>query len=353
MESLIEVRLCARSIVRSAVVCVIIPLAFGMNHSANGQVPEADKAVLAFDVYLDRLGASKMAKQNELDGPMNPLGGAPTDLFEPEDVRRLFGSVSAPPNTQAIQNAGQPGEPLPFDFFLRMQFKSQELGDKFMADVQQKSETTTIQGKTFFRPPADSPGPSNIVMQRIAPDTFEFGTERYLLMPNRNLFSSRLAAAWPKMPRAAVRVALDLDGARHLIDEGLKSIPGGVPAPAQPAVALVNSTSVLRLGLDLTGENLFWLTATARDEASANQVNGILGGLLAMGKQMGQGALQAAPPAAQKPGTEILNALVTQQDGVDVSVTIPLPEGLEEASKAIVSQIFAPQLEPLPGFPGP
>jgi hypothetical protein len=309
-----------------AAICVVPVL-------AQEPLTENDKAVVAFDIYVDRLTGSETAKASGMEDPSSALPIPPSDI-DPKDVRRVFGAVSAPADVASVA-ARQGSDPLPMNFFVRVQFKTPEAADKAYQGMAATGQAVTLGGNQYYRPPADdNDSPSNLLLHMSAADTLEFGTDGFLLQPSRNLFTDGLLDSWKKMPKAAIRIAADLDGARGLINQGMQAAQagGGIPADAMPAVAIVENSAGLRFALDFSSESMLWLTLSGRDAGSTGIVKGTMDQFLAMGKGFGQQGLQAVPDEnIKKVAGEILNALQTTQDGNDVNLVLPRPEGFEEA----------------------
>ncbi|MGB7345278.1 MAG: hypothetical protein WBD20_13775 [Pirellulaceae bacterium] len=332
----------------STFVCLTAAIAFACllanPTNSNAQLPQDKQSVLAFDIYFDRLSSSDLAKATGMDDPNKALGGPganANDPIKPDELRRVFGAVSAPPSVQSMQQMGAGVEKLDFNFFARLQFKDAAATDKAFAEMIKGCETETVGGKEYYRPPVKAGSPKNMLFHKLSADVVEIGTDEYMVLPDRNVFSANLLAAWGKMPKSAIRIAADLDGARHLIDEGLQMAEGNVPPMAQPALSMVNNMTTLRIGLDFSSETLLWLTATGRDQAATDQINATLGGLLAMAKGFGQQSLPMAGPDAQGPGGELLAALSTTVDGNDVNIVLPRPDGLEKAIGGAMMSMMA------------
>ena len=340
---------------RKPFACFLIALCFAglsfdlLTTTAVAQVPPEQQAVVAFEVYLDRLSESELAKESgaaeQAAGLMGP-GGA-ENTVDPQDLHRIFGAAAAPPSIQSFIQMQQGVEQLDFNFFVRMQFKNAQLADKGFEEMKEGSTPVTLGGKEYFRPSAEDNPPKNVAFHKISDDTVEIGTDEYLQLPTRNLFSANLKAAWPKMPRAGVRVALDFDGARKLIDEAV--LMGGEQIPPQ-ALTVISNTSVFRLGIDFSGDSLIWLTATGKDAGGTQKINETLSGLMEQAKAMAGFMLPQAPPAIQEPAKVILAALGTKVAGDDVSIEIPRPDGLGEAVSEMVGQMFMGAMGP--GGPG-
>lgn len=343
---------------RSTFACLLsLPLAALSVTSLLGQEPlaEKDKAVAAFDIYLERLTSSDVAKSTGMDDPAKALPMAPTTEVDPKDVRRVYGAASAPADMAAIESR-QGADPLPINFFIRIQFKSEDTAQKTFQGMGEEGETVTLNGKEYFRPPADGETPSNLLLHMVSPDTMEMGTDGFVLQSSRHVFTDNLLNSWKKMPKAAIRVAADLEGAAHLIDQGMQAAQaqGGIPAPAMPAIAIVENAAGLRLALDFSSESLLWLTVSGKDSGGTGTIKNTLDGFLAMGKGMGQQFLPNIPGENLKSvAGAMLEALQTTKDGNDVSLVLPRPDGFEEAIGEVVPMAMGAMMGGMGGPGGP
>ncbi len=338
---------------RTFAALMILPILAVSATPAMGQSPleEKDKAVGAFEIYLDRLSSSDAVKASGAEDAIpNPPGGD-VDL---KAVRRVYGAASAPQDVASIESR-QGTDPLDMNFFIRIQFKSADAAQKAYQGMAEKGRAETINGKEYYRPPEDEATPSNMLLHMVSPDTIEVGTDGFVLHDSRHVFSDNLLAAWKKMPVAAIRIAADLDGVRHLIDQGMQMAQanGGVPPAAMPAVAMVENTGAIRLALDFSSDSLLWLTFTGKDDAATGTIKATFDGFLAMGKGMGQQMAPSIPGQnLQKVAGEMLAALQTTQDGNDVNLVLPRPEGFEAAIGEIVPLVMGAMMGGMKGGPG-
>lgn len=288
---------------------------------ARAQAPES--AVLAFDIALDRLMTSEAVKSSGVD-PNNMVPPSPDDI-KPEDLKRVFGAVSAPDNLAVMEAPNQDESPV--SFFVRAQFKDPAVAKKMYDGLAERGKKVTLGGKEYCRPPEGEP--QNMLAHMFAADTVQFGTDDFVMAGGGNVFSAPLLASWKKMPKAAVRVAVDVEGARHLINEAKQK---GVPPQAMMAVSIVDNLAAVRLGFDLSSSNLLWLTLTGKDEQATATLKAQLDGLLAMAQGFGkQGLAQVPFPKTKQVAGELLDAMKAQQDGNDVNLELPRPSGFEEA----------------------
>lgn len=320
---------------------------------AQESLAEKDKAVLAFEVYLDRLTTSDAAKASGMDDPSKAMPPGSSDEIDMKEVRRFYGATSAPEDMSTVENR-EGSEPLPMNFFARFQFKSPEAAQKSFQGMSEKGQPVTMNGKEYYRPPNDGETPSNLLLHMISPDVMEIGTEGFVLHTSRHVFTDKLLASWQKMPKAAIRVAADLEGASHLIDRAMQDAQasGGIPAPAMPAVAIVENAGGVRLALDFSSDDLLWLTVSGKDSGATGTIKNTLDGFLAMGKGMGQQMLPSIPGEnMKKVAGAMLDALQTTQDGNDVNLVLPRPEGFEDAIGESVPMIMGAMMG-MGGGPG-
>lgn len=305
---------------------------------------ENQKAVVVFDLRLDLLRESELAKTLGLEDQLAQMAADDDDSPDPNSVLRVFGALSAPENLQTAQGFGM-GE-IPIEFFVKVKMVDQAATDKFMEKVESKSgETIERNGKTYYRPPSEENGkkvPENLFLHRVDETTLEFGTEAYVFHPDQNVFTAGLKEAWSKVPdNRAIRIALDIEGASQLLAEAVEmGKQGGNPMVAG-YLDLVDNMKNLRLAIDISSENLLTLQSTAIDSENAEELRGGIDALLGMGKM----ALGAQIPRIKESDAEagavlesFVQSLEATSEGDEVSVEIPKPEGFDAAVQKAVQQ---------------
>lgn len=311
---------------------------------------EQQKAVLAFDLRLDLLMGSELAKSLKLSEQVSKMVAQQGDDGpDPNTIAQVSGALSAPENMEAAQsfsNGG--GGKLPIEFFVKMKFKDKESAAIVMAKIIEKSpEPFERDGKTYYRP-KDEGAPENAVVHQFDATTLEFGTEAYVFHPNnQKVFTEALTAAWTEMPKnEAIRLAVDMAGASALLAEAVEF---GKQA-GDPTVAgfldLVDNMKNLRLSIDIASANLITLRSTGVDSEQAEELQGGLDALLGMAKMAGGmqvNQLKQQDPAMAGVMETILKSLEAKVDGTEVSVVIPKPAGFEEAIKNTVEKLNAGQ----------
>jgi len=305
---------------------------------------EKQKAVLIFDIRMDMVMSSKLAKQlkfaDQLQQMQEMSGEEGQDITK---VVRIFGAMSAPENIEQAQSM-QPGAPLPFEMFVRMKYKDKESADEAdKATIKEEDEKIEKNGKTFYKSAGRAEVPEGLYMHRVDDTTFELASEAYALHPNRLVFTDNLKAAWAKAPNEAIRLAIDMEGAKGLISEMVEMGKANAPDPTfEPFLDLVDNIKDLGFSLDFSGKNLLSIRANAVDEENAEELKGGLDSLLFMasaGANQGVKMLEQQDPKMAKVAGKIVSSLKARMKGTDVSIVIPKPGGFENAVESAAKMI--------------
>lgn len=313
---------------------------------------ENQKATVLFDLRIDKMRQGELAQSLDVDDQdLEALSQASGGGMDITKVNRIFGVVSLPNSVQELMAAQDPTADLPLDFFVQIQFADSESAQQAFQAAEADSEQEVIDGKTFIRPPGS---PGNLVAQMFDETTMEVGTKNYILQGSRGreLFSAGLSSGWGKIPDHGLRIVIDLDGERDLINDAVemaKVQSGGDPTMAA-YLGLLGNAKDFRLSFDPDNATMLELGMTGVDESKAAELQSGLASLLGIAKMSGPMAAQQIPdPKAGAMVTEILNSLDAKQDGVDVRVSIPRPEGFTEAIQGAVEQLKGALLMGAPG----
>ncbi len=297
---------------------------------------EKQKAVVVFDLRLDLLMGSELAKslklQEQFDKMAAQQGGNGPD---PSTIAGLFGAMSAPENMEAAQ--GFNGGELPIEFFVKIKFKDASAATAAMEKLLESDPTAFERnGKTYYRPKEDG-APENAVVHQFDATTLEFGTDAFVFHPNQKVLTEALSAAWTKMPeKEAVRIAIDMAGASSLLAEAVEFGKQAADPTSAGFLELVDNMKNLRLSVDLSGANLITLNSTGVDSEQAEELQGGLDALLGMAKMAGTmqvNQLKQQDPAMSGILETVLKSLEAKVDGDEVSVVIPKPAGFDDAVK--------------------
>ena len=312
---------------------------------------------------MDMLRECELGKTLKLEEKLNEMhtqGGQ--DGPNPAKLVRIFGAMSAPEDMAAAMGL-QMGQ-LPMEFFVRLKFKDAEATKKLMAEVEKDNGGTVEKnGNTYYKAPPASGMPEGVLMHVVDDTTVEMGTEAYVFSGNIAPFTDNLKAAWSKAPNEAIRMAMDLEGAKTLISEAVaQGQQGGNPMVNQ-YLELIDNIKDLRISLDFAGKNLLTVNATGVNEEDAEELKEGLDSLLLIAKEAGKGGLtqlRQMDPEGADVAAEILNALNAKNSGTDVAITIPKPSGFDKAIESAMAQLApflggggpglgSPDLPPPPG----
>ena len=143
--------------------------------SSGLQSPTRERpAVIAIDVNMERLhssGLDQIFQEVQAGAARNEVQAVILS------AKRMTGALSAPESLQSIMTMS-PGQPIPMDFFLKLQFADVDAQAKALANLKEGFEEVTEEGKKRFKPTLD--GPANIRMVVVDAITIELGTLNYL-----------------------------------------------------------------------------------------------------------------------------------------------------------------------------
>lgn len=307
------------------------------------ELQENQKAVVVFDIRMDMIRDCALGKTLKLEEKLNDMHAQQGENGpNPAKIERVFGAMSAPENIASAMSI-QMGQ-LPMEFFVRMKFADAETAKLVLDEaVNDNGGTVEKDGKTFYKAPPASGMPEGVMMHAVDETTIEIGTEAYVYLNSRRPFTENLSQAWEKSPNEAIRIAMDLEGAKGLIAE---AVAMGKEQAGNPMVGeylgLIDNMKDLRISLDFAGKNLLTLNATGVSEDEAEELKSGLDSLLGTAKFAGQAGLaqmREMDPGGADVAAKILDSLNAKSSGTEVSVAIPKPEGFDKAIENAVNQL--------------
>ena len=116
-----------------------------------GTLEEKQKAVVVFDIRMDSIRNSELAKKLKLTEKLTEMHAqSGDDGPSPASMDRIFGAMSAPENMQEAMGI-QMGQ-MPFDFFVKVSFNDEASVTDLVAKAEEEEfETVENGGKTFFK----------------------------------------------------------------------------------------------------------------------------------------------------------------------------------------------------------
>lgn len=303
----------------------------------SAELAENQKAVISFDIQLQKLMNSEMAQTLGLSDKLSDAVVKNEDSLDPGSVIRIFGAVSAPESMEAMQSFKGEGT-LPLDFFARVEMVDAAAATKAIEELKEKSVAVEMGGKTYYRPEKDD-SPDNIMATLADETTLEFGTTAWLTRADRSVFSEGLTESWKKTPDEAVRIAMDMVGATELINAAIEQGKQAVPPNFAAFVELLGAAKDLRISIDLEGANLLTIGATGKSESDAEDLQGGLNTLVGFGQMAGTqyvGMLKQQSPDLGNIVEKLLADLGATLEGDNVTLAIPRPEGLGAAIQGMM-----------------
>lgn len=340
-----------------------LALLVGMGQPVSAQtapLDEKQQAVILFDVRLDRLQESDLAKSMGLKEQMAQNSGNSEIDFS--KAVRIFGMVSAPESIEDIQQmqAGG-GEEMPMEFAMRVQFADEAAMDEVMNKMKAEGTEFTNGGKTYYRPD-DENAPKNVCAGQIDSTTMVMGTENYVTLKDfKSAFSKGVQTAWSNVSKTedTIRIVIDLAGSKNLVDD-LLEMGKDAPPPAKAFLDLVPGMNDLRITMDFSGGHLFTLGSTCKDSECATNLNDALDSIFGMAKLTGEAQLgqmkQMGMDQVANVASQVLKSLKPKLDGSSVTVTVPKPDGFEDAiqqAAGMMGGMMGGPGGPPPGFEAP
>ena len=306
-------------------------------------IPKEKRAEVAFEIRMDKLRGTPIYAMIEQNARMvQSESGLDSDI-DFEKVVRVWGAVQLPEavdDFKAMEDL-EPGSALPMELFMSVEFADAETATQAMDELKEQSKEVQVDGKTYYAPTDSADMPSNMLGHMVNSTTIQYGTSDYLnIGAGPNVFSSGLTNAWNGVADDAIRIALDLDNARSLIDELMADARASAPPMMGGMFDLVNKTSNLGLAMDFKdGGNLLSLMFNGADDEAAEELRGGLDGMLAMAKLFGGQAVEEMRQQDEGMAdtmSSILRSLSAKRDGSRVDIVIPKPDGFEDTLKSLM-----------------
>lgn len=281
------------------------------------------KAVIGISVDLASLFQQPLVKDLlEIAGEDAPI--------QPADFTRVTAFVGAPKgiDPESLEN---------MDTYVFAAFKDPATGEKIrqfmLADGGMEVD---LNGKKVIDP-ADFNLPPDYLIE-VQSNYLVIASRRYMSSPSNQFASQGLVNAFKSMPKAPVRIAVDLDGARDILDQVSQIAKQNADLFTKPYVSLIDEVSYLTLSSDLANDQLLNITLAGHDEKEAKSIKLKMDALLGLAKQF---ASMAPLGEDQKSLTQALDALAAKQNGNAVNVLINKPEGFDQAVAAAINQARA------------
>lgn len=297
--------------------------------------PDPAAAEIAFEIKMDALRDTPMYKMAQTTLESQP--GMVPGNGDVEKIKRVWGAVQLPEKVAEIEGA-ESGDQIPMDLFIRIELEDKKAADEMAAEMIKDSNEVKEDGETFYTP---KNGPQNLRARRANDTTLEVATQNFFSKGlGENLYSPGLKKAWDMFSNEPIRIAIDLENARGLVDEGLDMAKDQMPPMMHGMLDMVDKMDNIRIAMDFQdGRDLMALGMTSSDEDTAEELRKGLDGLMGMAKMMGGAQveqLQQIDEGMANTVSALLKSLQANREGDDVQINIPKPEGFDETLKSMM-----------------
>ena len=311
-------------------------LAFPVAPSSGQEIAPTQQSVVVFDLRLDEF----MADAESMGADLNDLDESiPTsDIFEgvlPSEFKRVYGSMSLPKKFEELVGMGI-GMGLPLEFYVRVEFANDDACRLMAENIEFSSKEVELNGVSFWTPEETEIG---VFSRKLNDTTIEFGSEAYVVHPDREFLTPGLEQVWRDITDGAIRVAVDLETPSGFIAEAVAMGSESQDPQTQAYLGLIDNLKTASLSADLESKNLLTMIADAIDTEQAEEVKSGLDSLLMLAQmagKMGVGQLAKQAPESGVVANKVLEALNASQDGTVVKIVIPKPDGFKEAIAKLI-----------------
>ncbi|MEM7455131.1 MAG: DUF1559 domain-containing protein [Planctomycetota bacterium] len=336
---------------------------------------DQQKAVVAFDLRVERVFESELGQSLQLEEVIAETTASPNEQETIRSIVRLFGAVSAPEDMDSLmgtmmgtvedapkievrepQIEGEYEEEpldiaesmedfqapaLPLEFFVQMKFDDASYAESMfnsMREIDYDREMpvngTMMYGSNF--------APENVRIHMPDETTIEIGTVNYLALPDRRVFSDGLDTEWSKVADDAVRLAVDVEGARPFINDAKAQADGMMPMEAVAIINLVDNISSMRASADLSSDTMLQMIFSGTNPAATEELLSGIEALLFMGKMAGKNMvneMESEIEGSAEVFGPMVDSLAAAQQGNEIAVTITKPAGFDEFAVGVVEKM--------------
>ena len=304
------------------------------------------KADVAFELHPGKLISSPMGEKMDFKSRLEDIA-AKSGQFDFSKVDRVVSGLVAPADMENLEKV-QSGAENKMEFFVRLEFSDAAEASKLIDEAKEENGGVTEKGgKTYYAPPAEATGmPEGTVMYRVSDKVVELASEGFAYRTVEMPLTDALAASWKTMPDEAIKLSIDGVNARGLLkslaEEGKKNLGGNPLAGA--VMDLFPTMDNINLSIDLASANLLTMKMVGNDEETAGDINDGFKSMVTMVKptaNAGLGMIEAQAPDAAAVFGKVINGMDVKQDGKDVTLNIPRPEGFADATEEVIPIVQA------------
>ncbi|HMP78229.1 MAG TPA: DUF1559 domain-containing protein [Pirellulaceae bacterium] len=318
---------------------------------AQQEIEPAAQAALVVDIDVARFVRTSLLDGKEFsEGVANTLRGSnfggPNPLtMSLSQATRITVLLSPPPDIHQLNNL-EPGQPLPMNFMVRIEYDNAEIVEHLFDDIANQSRIIMVGDKQLYTPDDDF-SPSNLCAAKGSPTCLEFGTRAYVEREEfilSKLATSRLMDLWDRQPDHAIRLAMDGIAAKGFLNGVMQDMLRNVPFEARPFVELINKVASLRMSVDLEASHMLVMAATGHNESDADTLQTGIEALVEMAKFMlmtGEREMTRETPELFHLLNDLVKGMKTERNGVQVSMDLSQPPDFGRRFQEITKQMRA------------
>ncbi len=339
--------------------CVLMVVLITNQLSAQSALDVNDQATVAFDLNLDQIKNSKLAKGVGIDAVNEILRELqeenPIEDLDIRHAKRIRGAVNLPDSMEVFEQMDRGQSVL--EFLVEMEFDDEQLLQDFKREIKSEFQRQDVGGnREFYKPVRGPEAVRKIGVEFASGNRIMIGTDKYFEAGLNNVNTARLSRIWSSAPNHAFKAAVDIQGSSKLIKQVVEEIKNDAPRDMAVMVAgyfdLVNNASDLVITMDLDSDHLLTLNSNAVGEDAADELHQGLDSLMALAKFSGRSWAKMMPvdePEIQEFLIGFFNSLKAERNGNVVSIKIPKPAKMDElivkmAAKAKVAAERAARL---------
>ncbi len=306
--------------------CFSLYVALGsLSAWAQSDLAPEKRADLVVKIDFERYSASAMGKVFPLSAMTE--GGPMLGEFRNLDFNKLQHAhvlLQAPNDLGVIMGMQDvDGKPLPFNFVVAAQSSDRMIFDDFYQSVEESSDTETIDGKTYFRPPG---GPINVAAVFGDEGLLQVGTDEFLARSIKNNLSDNVTKLANNLPPSVLHLAIDLSDMGELIDELVDM--NGLDSPAvTPFITALEGVAAISGFVDFDNERLLQLEFVAKTEDKVETIKSALEALVGLAQTFGMG------PEVPELFQSILKSMKVKVDGKAVTLFAVAPKDMADQLK--------------------
>ncbi len=290
-------------------ISVFVGLVFSLGYASfahsqiqeDQDVPASLKAAIALNIDVAALMS---------DSSLQPLTAMISDAdtpgpFSASEVSKVSALIAAPKgmDPEAIGS---------MNFYVYIGFKDPATTERVKEGVVSKGGVAVdVNNKSCIQPSPVEGFPPGTLME-FYPNGMVIASAAYMASSSNQLASKGLADAYAKLPRQPVRIAVDMDGEREMLDQLHEMANATADFMTKPYVSLIKEVSSLSIGVDPAADNMLRINVNGHNEKEGASIKLKLDALIGLGK----GVIDAAL-------TEEIPGIATLMDGISVGVEGP------------------------------